>query len=95
MTNIHARNRVAQHYCELNGVTEEERVALIASLYHCSERMVLEVVTARAVCEYLHALGITHEPALEVLIAAARKFHIPTEALQLAVDEHLLSVEAS
>lgn len=55
---------------------------------------VARAVMGAAVREYLHALGLTHEPALEVLIAAAKKFHIKLPSLQSAVDEHLLSVEA-
>lgn len=51
-------------------------------------------VTSTAVREYLHAVGLSHEPALNIVIAAAKKFSISTDALQSAIDEHLLSVEA-
>lgn len=46
-----------------------------------------------AVRDYLHAVGLTHEPAFSVVIAAAAYYRLTTDELQCAIDEHLLSVE--
>lgn len=59
----------------------------------CTEA-IRRAITATAVREYLHAVGLSHEPAINVVIAAANKFSISTDALYSAIDEHLLSVEA-
>jgi hypothetical protein len=51
-------------------------------------------VVSTAVREHLHAVGLTHEPALSVVIAAAAKFRLTTDELQCAIDDHQLSMEA-
>lgn len=94
MTNIYSRNQIAKHYREFVGVSSEERIAMLAAIYHLPEQEVVEIVNAKAVCEYLQEIGTSHDPVLEVLITTAKKYHLTTEALLCAVDEHLLSMEA-
>lgn len=69
-------------------------VEATAARYGVCTDAIRRAVVATAVREYLHAVGLTHEPALSVVIAAAAKFRITTDELQGAIDEHLLSVEA-
>lgn len=85
---------VAHYLVLLERMDRADAITGAASQFGVCVDAIRIAFTAAAVREYLHALGLTHEPALEVLIAAARKFHIPTEVLQSAVDEHLLSMEA-
>jgi len=85
---------VAQFLVLVERVSPMDALRGVAASFGVFPGEVSRAVMSAAIREYLHALGLTHEPALEVLIAAAKKFHIKLPSLQAAVDEHLLSMEA-
>ena len=94
------RAAAVAYYLDLvqrSGHTVNPRVVAISGTAYrfgvCKDA-VLRAVLATAVREYLHAVGLTHEPALSVAIAAAAKFSLTTDELQCAIDDHLTSMEA-
>ncbi len=70
-----------------------QAVAGVAARHGVSTHAIKQAIVASAVREYLHAVGLTHEPACSVVIAAAAKYRLTTDELQSAIDEHLLSME--
>lgn len=91
---IYSRRQIASLFCSM--VAQHPRrhaIEMTAVLFGQSAETVERVLVDAAVTEYLHAVGLTHEPALSVVIAAAAKYRLTTDELQVAIDDHLLSVE--